>query len=125
MMVQSLADINHTLTNPFGIIFLIESVNHSSYFLVPVFITYFLVNAFIPEYSELMIFQCNVNDYRIALISFLHSQFEKQFRCSVKRIHILAAILHEYANLATCALFSLTDCFYNSLPLFFTEETGT
>src|SRR6187200_628738 len=122
MLVECFSNVCYTLANSGSIIILVEIADHYFYFVVPGFLAELLVNAFISEYCELVIFHGNIQQHGVTVGSLIHLQPKKYFGRLVNCVNILAAAFYVYTYLATRAMFCVTHSINNQLPFFRCEE---
>src|SRR4028118_1804094 len=84
---------------------------HLVHFFFPIFLTYFLMNAFVAEYSHLPVFYSYVHQSTVTVSRLIHSKIKEKFVGAVDRIHELAAGFHVDTHLTTRTLFGSTNGF--------------
>lgn len=122
VLLQRLSNVIYYLTNAFNNVFAFKFTDHFCYFSFPIRLPNFLMNAFITQYSQLVIVKSDIDQCRVSLLRFSHLQLQKYFFGPVDRVNKAAAAFYEDPYLAAGALFCLLYRRYQPGLFFFREE---
>src|SRR5579872_3937248 len=117
MGLQGLADLRDHAGDAAGIVGSVEMADDMTDLLIPEGLAYFLMDPLVAVNSQLTALQGDIHEDRIPGGSLLHLQAGENLGGPIECIHIPAAMLDIYADLATGLLLGFADS-SNDLFLF-------
>jgi len=109
MLVQRGANLHHYPGDTNGIVSLVEMAEDFPDLFIPEGGANFVVYPFIAKEGELPVFEGDINEHAVTGSCLLHVQGGENLSSPVDGIHIAAATLDIYTDLAAGELLSLTD----------------
>ena len=99
-----------------------ELVQHQVFHIVPEAVFHHIVDAFVTEDGEFVVFDGQIDEHAVAPLRFVEFQFVENEQAALFHI-AFAAVLDMYLNLTRGVALGLSDGFHNAL-VFFSVQYG-